>query len=238
MRRTFLPLLTGLVFACAAPRPAAAQTTAGPRSFSIDPLGTASAEAAQRFALPATWIRAIVRAESNSNPRATSPKGAIGLMQLMPATWSKLRLVHGLGGDPYDPHDNIIAGSAYIRTLFDRYGTPGWIAAYNAGPARYEAWLRGRPLPSETRAYVATVAPNLAEGGILQRARTAIILRIDWTRSPLFVAQQRDAAAATPLPRERMPSEAAKPPISGADPAKAPRSNGLFVARGDQGTRP
>ena len=145
---------------------------------------------------------------------------------------------HGLGGDPYDPHDNIIAGSAYIRTLFDRYGTPGWIAAYNAGPGRYEAWLRGRPLPSETRAYVATVAPNLAEGGILQRARTAIILRIDWTRSPLFVAQQRDAAAATPLPRERMPSEAAKPPISGADPAKAPRSNGLFVARGDQGTRP
>jgi len=238
MRRTLLPLLTGLVFACAEPGPAAAQTTAGPMSFSIDPLGTAIAEAAQRFELPATWIRAIVRAESNGNPRATSPKGAIGLMQLMPATWSKLRLVHGLGGDPYDPHDNIIAGSAYIRTLFDRYGTPGWIAAYNAGPGRYEAWLRGRPLPSETRAYVATVAPNLAEGGILQRARSAIIQRIDWTQSPLFVAQQRDAAATALLPSERMPSEAAKAPISGAAPAKALRLNGLFVARGDQGTRP
>lgn len=102
-----------------------------------------------------------MRAESAGDPSATSPKGAMGLMQIMPETWAGLRARHRLGADPYDPHDNIIAGAAYIRELSDRYGSPGWIAAYNAGPGRYEDSLDGRPLPAETRAYLAIIAPSV-----------------------------------------------------------------------------
>ena len=73
--------------------------------------------------------------------------------QVRPAT-------DGLGADPFDPHDNILAGAAYLRELHDRYGSPGFLAAYNAGPARYEDHLAtGQPLPAETRAYVALLAP-------------------------------------------------------------------------------
>ncbi|UTD26839.1 lytic transglycosylase [Bradyrhizobium sp. WD16] len=146
--------------------------------------------AAQRFELPVVWIRAVMTAESGGNPRAISPKGAIGLMQIMPATWAGLRIRHRLGADPYDPHDNIIAGAGYIRELFDRYGSPGWIAAYNAGPGRYEASLKGRPLPAETRAYVAAVTPALdgidTPGTVMVAATDPLI----WTRAPLFIAPQ------------------------------------------------
>lgn len=115
--------------------------------------------AAQRFAIPSSWIRAVMRAESLGDVRALSPKGAMGLMQIMPETWTMLRLRYGLGADPYDPHDNIAAGAAYLRELHDRYGAPGFLAAYNAGLGRYENHLAtGRPLPSETLAYVAAVA--------------------------------------------------------------------------------
>jgi soluble lytic murein transglycosylase-like protein len=76
----------------------------------------------------------------------------MGLMQIMPETWATLRLRYGLGADPFDPHDNILAGAAYLRELHDRYGSPGFLAAYNAGPARYEDHLAtGQPLPAETR---------------------------------------------------------------------------------------
>ena len=77
-----------------------------------------------------------MRAESFGDVRAMSPKGAMGLMQIMPETWAALRSRYGLGADPYDAHDNIMAGAAYLRELHDRYGTPGFLAAYNAGPAR------------------------------------------------------------------------------------------------------
>ncbi|TIU18121.1 MAG: lytic transglycosylase domain-containing protein, partial [Mesorhizobium sp.] len=115
--------------------------------------------------LPPGWIRAVLCAESAGDQRATSPKGAMGLMQIVPDTWSDLRARYRLGPDPYDPHDNIIAGSAYIRELVDRYGSPGWIAAYNAGPGRYEASLQGRRLPRETSAYVAVVASAILNDG-------------------------------------------------------------------------
>ncbi len=241
MRGALHPLLTGLFLACAQAEPAAAQSYAGPMSFAVDPLTAAIAEAAQRFALPATWIRAVVHAESNGNPHATSPKGAMGLMQVMPATWSKLRLIHGLGGNPYDPHDNIIAGAAYIRALFDRYGTPGWIAAYNAGPGRYEAWLKGRPLPSETIAYVATVAPNLADDGMIPHAQLAIAQRIVWTQSALFITQQDhagDVTDASSVPPARTTADAPRAPSSRTTFVIAPRSTGLFVARSGKRSEP
>src|SRR6185437_5169892 len=140
-----LPLfLSGLVFLSPLPSVAFAEP---PTSVAKSPSGSYAdhiAEAAARFELPARWIRAVMTAESAGDPHSISPKGAMGLMQIMPATWEELRTKNRLGADPYDPHDNIIAGAGYIRELFDRYGSPGWIAAYNAGPGRYEASLKGR----------------------------------------------------------------------------------------------
>lgn len=121
------------------------------------------AEAAARFGLPASWITKVMGAESGGDPRAVSHAGAIGLMQVMPATYAELRARHGLGPDPFDPRDNILAGAAYLRELYDRYGAPGFLAAYNAGPARLDAYLRrGRPLPAETRRYLAKLAPAVS----------------------------------------------------------------------------
>jgi hypothetical protein len=120
------------------------------------------AEASQRFGVPAEWIAAVMRFESAFYPRATSPKGAMGLMQLMPDTWASMRAQLGLGGDPYDPHDNILAGTGYLRVLYDRFGSGGFLAAYNAGPGRYLDFVtRGRALPPETRRYVALLAPAI-----------------------------------------------------------------------------
>ena len=120
------------------------------------------AAAGHRFAIPPQWIRAVMRAESGGVPSVTSPAGAMGLMQIMPATWAGLRRRYGLGADPYEPHDNILAGVAYMRELLNRYGSPGFLAAYNAGPERLDDHLlTGRPLPDETRRYLAIVGPQL-----------------------------------------------------------------------------
>ncbi|MCC5967787.1 MAG: transglycosylase SLT domain-containing protein, partial [Natronohydrobacter sp.] len=72
--------------------------------------------------------------ESAGNPRAVSHAGAMGLMQVMPGTWAELRAAHQLVDDPFDPRDNILAGAAYLRQMYDRFGSPGFLAAYNAGP--------------------------------------------------------------------------------------------------------
>jgi soluble lytic murein transglycosylase-like protein len=113
-------------------------------------------EAARRFGVPQNWIRAVIDAESKGDPRTVSPKGAMGLMQLMPGTWEELRAQHDLGADPFDSRANILAGAAYLKTMRERFGYPGLFAAYNLGPARYEEHLRtGKRLPEETRAYLA-----------------------------------------------------------------------------------
>ena len=115
-------------------------------------------EAARQAAIPPSWIRAVLRIESAGDRHAVSSAGAMGLMQIMPGTWRDLRHTLNLGSDPFDPHDNIIAGATYLRWLHDRYGDAGFLAAYNAGPGRYDDHLvTGRPLPDETRIYVASV---------------------------------------------------------------------------------
>ncbi|WIW44554.1 lytic transglycosylase domain-containing protein [Bradyrhizobium sp. 62B] len=119
-------------------------------------------EASEGFSVPVDWIGSVINVESAGDVRARSPKGAMGLMQIMPATWAELRERYNLGDDPYDPHDNILAGTAYLRELLDRYGSPGVFAAYNAGPSRYEEYLAGGSLPDETRAYVAKLANLVA----------------------------------------------------------------------------
>lgn len=118
-------------------------------------------EASDRFGVPKAWIRAVITAESggrtivNGQP-ITSPAGAIGPMQVMPQTYDELRLRYTLGPDPADPEQNILAGTAYLKELYDRFGRAGMFAAYNAGPERYQAYLDGNlPLPEETRAYLA-----------------------------------------------------------------------------------
>jgi hypothetical protein len=137
------------------------------------------AAASQRFGIPEAWIRAVMRAESAGDRHAVSHRGAMGLMQVMPATWASLRAQHGLGADPFAPQDNILAGAAYLREMLDRFGSvPLMLAAYNAGPRRVEAHLAtGQPLPGETQAYVAALAPlltgdagTLAPGLLAERA--------------------------------------------------------------------
>jgi hypothetical protein len=123
---------------------------------------SALTEASNRFHLPVHWLRAVIRAESGGDANSVSSKGAIGLMQLMPATYAELRTRYGLGPDAFDPHDNILAGAAYLRELRDQYGERGFLAAYNAGPGRYEDYLRGRSLPAETTDYVERIAPALS----------------------------------------------------------------------------
>jgi hypothetical protein len=80
----------------------------------------------------------------------------MGLMQVMPRTYEEMRRRHGLGADPQDPRDNILAGTAYLREMWACFGHPGAFAAYHAGPARLAEHLAsGRALPAETRRYLA-----------------------------------------------------------------------------------
>jgi hypothetical protein len=139
-----------------------------PPGPSEDPWGPYIREASTRFDVPDQWIRALMRQESggreyNANGQPiTSSAGAMGLMQVMPGTYDELRARHNLGDDPFEPHDNIMAGVAYMREMYDIYGSPGFLAAYNAGPARLDDYLsNSRGLPDETRRYVAIIGPQL-----------------------------------------------------------------------------
>ncbi len=128
------------------------------QTASAAPFDAYVSEAATRANIPSAWITAVMRAESQGDASAVSPRGAMGLMQIMPDTWRELRAALNLGADAYDPHDNITAGAAYLRWLHDRYGDAGFLAAYNAGPGRYEQLLTtGKTLPGETKKYVARV---------------------------------------------------------------------------------
>jgi len=127
-----------------------------------DPWGPYIREAASRYGVPEQWVRAVMHQESDGQEQAVSPVGAMGLMQVMPDTYDGLRMRYGLGYDPYDPHNNILAGTAYIREMYDRFGAPGFLAAYNAGPNRVDSYLAGAAdLPDETVNYVAAITPNL-----------------------------------------------------------------------------
>jgi len=123
-------------------------------------------EAAARFGMPQSWIEAVMRRESGGRTNLdgmpiTSPVGAMGLMQLMPKTYAEMRERLNLGADPYDPHDNILAGVGYLRAMYNRYGYPYLFAAYNAGPLRLDDYLlNGIPLPNETKVYLGAIVPG------------------------------------------------------------------------------
>jgi hypothetical protein len=200
--------------------------------LTVDPLAVFVTEASKRFAVPEHWIRAIMRVESAGEVRARSRKGAMGLMQMMPGTWTDLRARYGLGADPYDPRDNILAGAAYIRELYQRFGAPGFLAAYNAGPGRYENHLAtGRPLADETQGYVVKLAPTMESeqtGGKLIAAAKSSAL----ARSPLFamrIASYATVDRSSPGARpDRQLSVRAVVDLS----ALVPQSGNLFVRRG------
>ena len=133
-----------------------------------DPWGPYVREASRRFDVPDVWIREVMHVESGgyqfraSGALTTSPVGAMGLMQLMPETYDEVRARYSLGDDAFDPHNNILAGTAYIREMYDAFGSPGFLAAYNAGPARLEDYLtHNRPLPDETRRYVYMIGTRI-----------------------------------------------------------------------------
>ncbi|RZI61471.1 MAG: lytic transglycosylase domain-containing protein [Zymomonas sp.] len=121
-------------------------------------------EASLRFGVPVAWIERVMRAESAGRTQLAgrpivSHAGAMGLMQLMPGTWAAMRDRLGLGRDPHHPRDNILAGTQYLRLMYEQFGYPGLFGAYNAGPKRYADHLaRGRALPAETRLYMAATA--------------------------------------------------------------------------------
>src|SRR6266446_10372394 len=152
----------------------------------VNPYAGYIAEASRRFGIPERWIRAVIRVESRGQVKAVSPKGAIGLMQIMPDTWAGLSLRYRLGRNPHDPHNNILAGAAYLREMHDRYGAAGFLAAYNAGPGRYQDYVStGRPLPAETLAYVAALAPLIGGDPVNRGVVIAAGLNA-WIRGPLF----------------------------------------------------
>ncbi len=132
----------------------------------------AIAEAAKKYGVPQPWIRAVMQIESGGrtmlgeNQPIKSNMGAMGLMQLMPETYNDMRVQNRLGKDPYDPHDNIMAGTAYLRFLRARYGYPQMFAAYNDGPGNLEARMMGRGLlPQETQNYMVNITNAMAHGG-------------------------------------------------------------------------
>ncbi|MDI5927773.1 lytic transglycosylase domain-containing protein [Rhizobium leguminosarum] len=203
-----------------------------------DPLAAYVSEAAKRFAIPERWIRAVMRFESAGDRHAVSPKGAMGLMQIMPATWAELRARYRLGDDPFNARDNILAGAAYLAEVHDLYGSPGFLAAYNAGPRRYERHLvSGNPLPAETVDYLAKIVPLIDTKAaiVVQSADHSAHSR--WAKSSLFftrtAVENGDGIPADGKPSDRSSDRHRVVDLS----ALAASSDGLFVRR-DQAREP
>lgn len=159
-----------------------------------DPVSDAVSEASRRFGVPEPWIRSVMRVESAGRVEAVSHAGAIGLMQVMPGTYAELRSRYGLGHDPFAVRDNVMAGTAYLREMFDRYGAHGMLAAYNAGPGRWEDHVaRDRPLPAETVGYLARLVPMLGFGSPAM-VQTSVSVSVETTPHPsIFVAVRSTA---------------------------------------------
>lgn len=237
IRTGALLLLVGLPFAAALPTTTIAQSAQNQRMIG-NPHAAHIAEASHRFRIPERWIRAVMQVESAGRVRAVSSAGAMGLMQIMPETWAELRIRHRLGDDPFDPRDNILGGTAYLREMYDRFGSPGFLAAYNAGPERYRQHLdTGRALPRETREYMATLLSMLGLDTHTDPA-TGRPRPPDWREAPLFVDPSNRTADADRLQTERGS-------VAGSPKAQSREDNGpnaptddLFVARSDDGESP
>jgi len=190
------------------------------------------ADAAQRFEIPETWMRAVIDVADVRDPSILSARGAMGLMQLTPETWRIQRDRHGLGDDPYQPRDNIMAGAAYLRELSERYGSlRAAMTAYHAGPERFEEHLATDfALPDDTVAFVAKVVAVIGEtdDGVPAFASAT---DVGWTEAPLFVARAKSQSDDT-IPLAEQSSET---PTRGASTMLTPASGELFARRGQPG---
>jgi soluble lytic murein transglycosylase-like protein len=202
--------------------------------LSVHPFAAFVTEASKRFGVPEHWIRAVMHVESGAKQRARSSKGAMGLMQIKPKTWIELRARYGLGADPFDPRDNILAGAAYIRELYDRYGAPGFLAAYNAGPGRYERHLAtGRPLPEETQAYVATLSPRI--NGARTNVRIGAVARsFAWAGSSLFAPRSAGISSDRSSPADMRQNRSSRAHGVVDLSVLVPHSGNLFVHRSSE----
>ncbi|HVJ34886.1 MAG TPA: lytic transglycosylase domain-containing protein [Terriglobia bacterium] len=160
--------------------------------------------ASRRFGVPETWIRAVILAESGGRiaidgQPITSSAGAMGLMQVMPETYADMREKYGLGVDPYEVTDNIMAGAAYLAELCRQFGFPGLFAAYNAGPERYLQHLEtGVPLPDETIFYMHAITVTLAEDRQMDAAlpsKSVPPASSSAAKSPLFFVTNGDKSS-------------------------------------------
>jgi hypothetical protein len=118
-------------------------------------------------------------------------------MQIMPGTWAMLTARFRLGSNVYDVRANIHAGAAYLRLMWDRYRTiPLMLAAYNAGPARADAYAAGRAgLPRETINYVAQIAPSLGNSSARVHAAIPSSAAHNWRSAALFIDREKDIAS-------------------------------------------
>lgn len=230
-RAVVLLLLSGVIATGLSTVASAAENASIERQTNDGSISAAISKASRRFGVPEHWLRAIIHVESRGVVRATSGKGAMGVMQIMPKTWADLRMRYGFGPDPYDVSENILAGAAYVRELHDRYGSPGFLAAYNAGPGRYEEFLStGRSLPAETQNYVAALAPVIGAGGGNWFA-SAVRNVVSWTQAPLFAGHIESRSASNLTTTDRQRNRHRDGGFAVDLSAIVPQSDGLFVQR-------
>lgn len=237
-RNTFL-LLSGLLFGVTPISVVTAQSMQAEKPAIGGRYARSVADASQRFRIPAHWIATVLGAESAGDPRTVSEAGAMGLMQVMPDTWVELSARHRLGDDPFDVGDNIMAGAAYLREMFDRYGNvSAMLAAYNAGPGRYDEYrATGRPLPAETRAYVTALAPLLGGEPLSNDASPAPSIPADWRDAPLFIVSVDSVTSAAFVQQgSAVGADPASTPYPGHGADGAP-DDSLFVPRSSAGDR-
>jgi hypothetical protein len=215
-RRIAFLLLSGLFLATTSAAAARAQNAPSVLQTTGGPIAAHVTEAAERFSIPEHWIRAIMQTESAGDRSAISSAGAMGLMQVMPDTWTELRLRYGFGSDPFAQRDNILAGTAYLREMLDRYSNIG--AMLGAYVAALVPLLGGEPLPHN----LANASPSVT----------------DWRDAGLFAVSASSPETAPGLHGERYASGTLAAPTSHHNPLVPAQPDALFPVRTSQGARP
>ncbi|MEO1226954.1 MAG: transglycosylase SLT domain-containing protein [Pseudomonadota bacterium] len=234
---------------------ACASTPPEQRTFNpSDPWASHIAAASERFDVPETWIREVMWVESRGQTHlngglTVSHAGAMGLMQVMPGTWDYLTNRYNLGRNPHDPAMNIMAGTAYIREMYEEFGSPGFLYAYNAGPGRYRQFLEeGRTLPDETIRYVAMIGPRITgrfPNGVRREAApisgvTAVVASAPWVDETAVTAQPSTVVARAPAasPVVTRPVVATVTPVVSRPTASGPTSiTDLYMTPGEPSVR-